>query len=755
MNNKAFNSVLIVILLLMSPFSFAGRAMGIPIQQGNGSSASVSFADLGYTDSNLNGPFDSTRKVFSVPTNWSLVSGGYVQLEFDVIFSGADIGRITPGGNTYAGLLTISYNSKIIGQIRLDQTGSQTRQILIPPEALQSVRENGQHMLDVRLDAQFDCLYDIRTNVLLKATSRFELPFEITTPELNLTKLPAPFYLSNSLLPDRSILVIPDSPSVSELQAALNVEAGFGSIVGRVFDFQMIPLSQLTNEQRSASHLIFVGTPDDFPLLHNVGFPSPVSNGQISGLPAQAVDDGVVELAISPWNSSKVVMLISGNSDNAVFKAATAVSSGKIFVYQNPTVVFVSDVQDLTTSIPVVEDFKLQDLGYENTVLQGIGVEEADYSFYVSKEQIATKDGEITLAYFHSGLLDYSLSSLTVTLNDQLIASQPFTEESEQLTYLPIKIPPGMLRYGENRLVVSAGLEPNLSCDLSGFSEPWLTVSDQTALHIPATEPTELNQTSLLDLKFYPAMFMSQSDLGDVAFILSENDPAGWKVAGDLAYSLGESATPIFPNITAAYASDVPDDVLKGNSLILVGKPDTLSILSELNDLLPAPFDFESNTVIEKQLQIVYRIPEGVNVGYLELLKSPYNPEAVVLVVSGNSDEGVAMAGIALIRDQLKDKLAGRFAVTNGIQVAVSSGPSHFSVIGTVLPSSSQIIATPLPNLQQNVNYAPPAWLMPLLISSGVIVLFLILFVAVRSMKARTQKVDDREKIQAASEDQK
>ena len=734
MNRKILHTFAIFALLFLVPFEAAARGLGAPQPQGAGSTTSVSFADLGYVDSELVGPFDATRKIFSVPANWRLLPGGFVELNFDVIFTGGDIGVLDAADASYAGVLTVSFNNQVIGTIRLNKAGSFTERLQIPAAAIQSVREDGQHELKVQLTAQFDCLYDIRTVVLVKALSKFDLPFEISSPELNLARLPAPFYLRNSLLPDRTVLVVPDAPAAQELQAVLNVETGFGSMVGRTFDFELVTSSLLTEELLASSHLIFVGTPDDFPLLPNVAFPTPVSNGQFTNLPAEAAEDGVVELALSPWNTNKVVMLVSGNSPEAVLKAGMAVGDGKIFVYQNPTVVYVSDVQkELAGALPLVEDFSLQDLGYENETLRAIGVDQVEYSFYVAKEQIATKDGQITLAYYHSGLLEYSLSSLSVDLNGQVIASQPFTEESEQITYLPIKIPPGLLRFGENRLVVSAKMQPDLSCDFSGFSEPWLTVSNQTAIHLPATEIDAGLQDSLVDLKYYPGILMTRSDLGDLAFVLSENDLAGWKVAAQLAYNLGEEANPSIPNLVAVYAGDVPQDVRDNYSLIMIGKPDALPLLGEINNSLPAPFDFESNTANERQMQIVYRLPEGVYVGYLELLASPYNPGMVVLVVSGNADEGVTMAGQALVTDQLKDKLAGLFAVTNGTQVAVSNSPSHFSVVGTLIPPANQVVTTPLPGGQTAPNFEQPFWLLPLMIVSALVVLLVIVFVVIRS----------------------
>ena len=141
-------------------------------------------------------------------------------------------------------------------------------------------------------------------------------------------------------------------------------------------------------------------------------------------------------MAISPWNESKAVLFVGGNSTDAVIKAAQAISSGRILIYENPALAYVADVQLLSRTLPVVEDFTLQSLGYKTETVSGIGLNSVQYLFNASKEQLNSKDATIDLIYYHSGLLDYGLSSFSVELNNQVIASAAFSKESEQLTTL-------------------------------------------------------------------------------------------------------------------------------------------------------------------------------------------------------------------------------------------------------------------------------------------------------------------------------
>lgn len=101
------------------------------------------------------------------------------------------------------------------------------------------------------------------------------------------------------------------------------------------------------------------------------------------------------------------------------------------------------------------------------------------------------------------------------------------------------------------------------------------------------------------------------------------------------------------------------------------------------------------------------------------------------------------MAGDALINEQLKDILAGQFAVTNGVQVAVGSGISQFSIIGTIVPSSNAVVATPLPAGSAHTGFTRPLWLLPALIASGVLVLAVVVLVVLRSLnKDKLQQLE-------------
>lgn len=712
------------------------------------------FEDLRRGDRSLVGPYDTATYLFSIPPNWKLSPGGMIELQYDVMIRGADANRVDVA-NVVSGVnLIVRFNDVVIGNISAGGTGSYVQQLQIPVEALVPSREDGRYSLSIILDSQMGCFYDLSALVNIKSTSFFDLFFQESVPELDFSRLPSPFYLFNSIIPDGVVMVVPDNPHPLELQSAMNVAAGFGAMIGGTYDFQLVTNGNLTDLQLMQKHLIFVGLPDQFDRLADVQFQVPVRDGQLEGLADESSGDGVLQMALSPWNPLRAVLLVSGNSLDSLSKAAMALSTGNVLSYQNPTLANVANIQVLPSDIPVLAQFSLEDLGYLTETFSGYGTSAAAYRFYISRSQVATQEGHIDLVYYHSGLLAYGGSStFSVYINGQIILSEVFSEESEQVTSLRIRIPPGILRYGENLLEIAPTMLVLPSCEQPSTQETWFTISNQTSLSLPPTTDTQLSGIMFHDLKFFPDLFITNSDLGDVAFVVSPSDPTSWALAAQISYLFGQSTQLGLSNLKVFYGDEVPDEARQNQSLIVVGVASEIPFVSEINDQLPAPFDFSTNTASERQLQISYRIPPGQNVGYLELLPSPFNTENSILIVAGNTREGVSIAGNVILGGELAGRLSGVFAVTNGVQISTGNANSLFSIVGDGVPGAEQVVVEPASNATAPAVLVPPAWLMPFVITSLVIIAGIVIYIIFSAVQKNRLRLLRESKFSETDED--
>lgn len=749
---KKYNSILLLILVCALIFyPQVVVAQTLPSQTYQNGSQPITFEELGYTDFTLHSPFDSNNVRFSVPSNWRFASGGEIYLSYDVLLSGPDVYDELGRQREFGGTISVLFNRQLIDTLYIEQSGSFSLSLTIPDSALASLRPDGRHDLEFNLLASESCQYDIRTSVTIKSESYFSLPFETFPPELDLARLPYPYYPVSTFFPGQTTFVIPASPETGELKAAMNLFSGFGAMTGSSFVYDVVSADELSNELLSSSDLIFVGKPDKFSMLSEVQFSQPVSNGQFSDLSEANAEDGIIQIANSPWNADNAVLFVTGETGDAVNKAAQAISTGEIFAAVDPKLVFVSAVHPYVNSQAVVESFSFRDQGYQTETFNGLGVHYVNISFFLPREQVGSTNASIELKYLSSLFSANRNTSIAVNLNGSLVAALDIVSQSENLQTSKISIPPGLLKFGENRLEIQISLLPAFSCDPGRLQDNFVTLLDESIINIPVP-PAQISKSLSVDLGFYPDIFLQTSDLSDVTFVLPQDNLTSWKVASQVALALGRIASPSLSTFDVVFGNDVPQETLKKQNLMIVGRASTLPILSELNDMLPAPFDFESDTASEEGLQISYRTPPGTDLGYLELLNSPYNQNKVILIVSGSTDDGVGLAGNVITLSEFKSSLAGQFAVTNGNQVVTTRaktslglGVSMGSVVGTIVPDAEKIVNTPVPAglSQNNDSNTPPVWLVPVFVVSGILVIFLLIRNLINSGKSNRRPSTD------------
>ena len=121
-------------------------------------------------------------------------------------------------------------------------------------------------------------------------------------------------------------------------------------------------------------------------------------------------------------------------------------------------------------------------------------------------------------------------------------------------------------------------------------------------------------------------------------------------------------------------------------------------------------------------------------------MTSPFNIEKQILVLAGNTDDGLVMAGNVMLQSALRSQLTGVFAITNGTQIATANASSSFSAVGTLVPPEQALVTTPFPaSPSVPANLATPSWLFPVLIASGIAVLLIMGLVVVSAFARRRE----------------
>jgi cellulose synthase operon protein B len=639
--------------------------------------ASLTLADLGMTqDMLLHGPYDSRVLRFDLPATWVLQPGGELELEITAFYVGNTAGI----PNNYLGaVLDVTFNTHLQQSIPLVSGEKMIYHVPIGTDSLISPYDDGSHTLSFFLDAAVDCGLDFHdTTVMVSMNSKVTFNHGTSSLSLDLHRLPWPIFLSRGKLTEPVTVVLPTSPSAEVLQAGLTVMGAFGRMTNGKMAISTITADQLTEELQKQAHLIFVGKPADFPKLADLNYPVPLTKGEFS-LPEMKKDDGIVQILPSPWNSSRVVLLVSGNTDSAVVKASQALSTSNLETGKSKDYSVIADINPFPSTgmansnsiLGKSPDIKFSDLGYDFVTVTGIGTQWITYVFTIPSGQVPSEDVTLTLNISTSALIDPLRSEGIVLLNDVQVGSVSLSSDTSNLITTKIVLPVSAIKAGRNVLDLVFNMLPKDECSLFNFASMWITVYPDSSLHAPLTQAITVSGSfTLQDLKAYPSPFVNDPSLGTTVFVLSQKDPNSWTEAGKIAYDLGKRVSNPVLGFRAAFDGQVPDD-LKANNMIIVGEPKNLGILAGLQAAMPAYFEKGSNVAVLETLQVVYRISPEKDLGYLQLFISPWNDQAAIMGVFGTTPTGLGYAVTSLLSSVSRDILAGNFITLDGSQALI------------------------------------------------------------------------------------
>ncbi len=654
---------------LICLFLFVFPLIGTPIVYASSTNAQtvLTFADLGMENELvLHGPFDAGSMRFALPPTWLLTGG----TELELVISSYFIGEGDIAGGDYLGAsLDVYFNDKLQQSISLQSGNDLVYRIPISPDDLPSPYSEGWHKISFVLNASADCDYEFhQTTVAISLNSRALLSYEEVPLPLDLQRLPWPIYQERSSVPDSAAVIISSSPTSGELQAAMTVMATFGRMTRGELSTSLITVDKLTEDIRRQSHLIFVGKPEGLPALSDVSLQIGVDGNRFVSDEMQ-VDDGILQLAVSPWDKNKAILVVGGNTDAGVIKASQTLSTGNILTGVSPSYTIIAEVNPtplvgvigLNTTLASTTDFLFSDLGYESSTVSEIGTNWFSYDFNVAPGQVATEPPSLSIVYSNSSLIDPDRSEVNVFYNDTLAGSIDLSNENFNLVTAEIKLPVGSLRTGLNNISIAANLIPRDNCSITSTSGLWMSIYSESSLHLPLTEALGTDN-NIQDISNFPSPFINDPSLDATYFVLPQNDPTAWGVAGSIAYTLGDNSTGALINIGAGVDGQLPDNY-QNHNLILIGLPSDMQVISQLVDFMPASFEENSNVAVIKNQQVIYRISAQKDLGYIELFLSPYDQDKYILGLFGTTANGLISAGNALMDSDIREILNGDLAI--------------------------------------------------------------------------------------------
>ncbi len=690
----------------------------------------ITMGMLNITEIKLTGPYDTMYFSFGLPADWKLKPGGTLNLRFMVAFTG----RLNDGtlktsdllNNVSSGNLTVRMNGKTVKIIPIENTGEAAISVVFPSDSLVSTRADGRLGVELTLESLEACGDFGQMNLVIHDSSYFDFPHDIIPPVTDLTNFPRPLY-QGSFIKDTAMVVIPENPTAAELQSALTVSAGLGARTYGGLVLDLTTDKKLTTAQQKTNHIIYVAKAGSLPNLDALKLPLPLTKGSFNFEPEKSADIGVVQMVNSPWDNPHSVLLVSGNTDQGIIKAAQAVSTGFFRTNIAPNLALVDEVRPVSSLAATSIDRTLTDMGYSATLFSTRGTEAVSYTFDVMPGWTLASDASFDLIFGNSALLNYTRSGITIYLNNTPVGSVRLSDATagNATNKVNIKLPAKAAISGKNSLVVQVTLFPIDDCTPPNSQNLWVNVWPESLLHLPLTRLPS-NPVVDLNLGIYPAPYTYYPELDNNAFVLQKNDPDSWRSAMLMAYYFGSQTNGVLSALSVFYGDNVPTDARSKYNLIVIGQPDQMPILKEMNSLMPIPFADGSNQPKSDGFQVKYIIPASSPMGYLETFFSPWNPDRVVLAVLGNTAQGVKWAANSLTESTLRSRLSGNFAVIKNQQIITTDTRQISSAGGDITQSEGVEIVTPEPIQTTPVVEQRPAWILPTLIVLLVLIIVII-----------------------------
>jgi cellulose synthase operon protein B len=630
--------------------------------------ATLTMEALGGEEIVMVGPYDTNGLRFSLPVNWFLMDGAELQLKASSFFIGpADSPRAA--SERLGATLNVYFNGDLQQSVQLLSGNDIVYSIPLQVRSLPSPRPDGTVEVSFFLNAAIDCEQDFhKTTVLISSESQFVLPYTTIPLATDLRKLPWPFYQPGLREQTEAVVVIPSAPTVEEVRAGLLVMAGFGRMTDQRLPISMITADELTPLLRDEMNLVFVGGAGKFTDLADVDLPIQVDNSRYVAPDIQD-DDGVLQVIPSPWNPARAMLVVGGNSNNGIVKAAQAFTTQNLQTGDTPTSIVIAEVNPVSQIGIVVDqtrqisktDISFGELGYGVNTSTQLGVNWYTYDFNIPPGQISVDQPYIDLVFSHSALVDFERSGIGIYLNGDLVGSAIFEETNTNFVTARINLPASGFVSGYNVIDVTGTLIPRDICSVFSTNGLWMSVFPDSVLHLPLVTAPEAGY-ELKDLRDFPQPFTNNPNLTNTMFVVPSDDPHAWTTAGRLAYTLGDLAGGSLLGLEAAFGEDLASIQIPGRNLILVGKPSLLPAVSQLGDALPARFEPNSNEALLENQQVIYRFSSEKSLGYLELLTTPWDSASTILAVLGTTDDGLTYAGDALLTARVRDALRGNFA---------------------------------------------------------------------------------------------
>lgn len=438
--------------------------------------------------------------------------------------------------------------------------------------------------------------------------------------------------------------VIPDDPDDNELSALAAVAFALARDNHSLAAWHVLSSSEFVFNPANGP-VILIGAAERNPHMKRLA-------------PANMTQSGWLSLLSQGQSGHQPLLAVGGATSEAVLKSANALLDPQALVQMNSNAVVI-DALPSHEPVATPRQFTMADLGYGERVVRGSGQKSLIYAVDVPFAW-SLQSGKLKLNFAHSALIETDKAELAIYLNGHVISGIRLSAVNNTPEFIEIDIPQSQFRPGRNflRLAFDFGSSVNLCGALANpEGGPWASVYPDTSLTFSGGD----QGGGRLNLKDFPYFLATEADWENLLIVLpNQHTNADLDAALNLMRTLSivDGVRPYAPRWVRAGSMSAE---MKKSHLIILGEPYRQPLLQELNSNLPIAFDLQTGMALSTY---GIRVPvEQPQLGIVQLLRSSWDANHMILAVSGVGQQGSDWAMRLLTDPSLQPQLAGQVAV--------------------------------------------------------------------------------------------
>jgi cellulose synthase (UDP-forming) len=630
--------------------------------------------------------------------------------------------------------LAVSVNGVLLKTFMLDADTVSPSDLVIP---LDKVQLKDFNQLSIKAVQHYTLECEDQFSSLLwtvvNPSSHFVFEGQPRGTALNLQNWPFPFIDTQDVEQNKIVFAPLSKPTAETLRSLSRVAVNLGALS----DYRDIETEYSNN---LTGKVVAIGTPAENQLASSLGaiLPLPIKSGKFVDETGKVIDDQTGVLELVRTDSGAIVLVVGGNSPQAVEKAATALVREDLNPIVGGAAALVEKIEGKqpanyitrTGQIPNTKSFSFAELGYLTTSVHGLDpppiTVEADTTPGIAAMGTSQR---LQVVFGYGAQANNDLSSFEVRMNGISLRSYALSKPEGEERHEDIVEIRNNLFKEKNKFEFVFHLYPKSmgQCAPKVDQQLWGTLYDGTRLNLDREYVTGLPNLKLLNNFGFP--FAKNANLNDLTIVLPEE--ANNTVVSALAkisVLFGKWADAPESNIHVAMANAVDDDARKTN-LIVFSPGGTNAIQKSLGDALTLNDRDKTLRILKASGNRNFLVNQVDPNGYMEECISPWNSAANVLVLSGSSPAAFGLAVNALMNTDLRFKLAGSVA---------SISPED--VVKTVQASPIIESTTMTPLRKLTLAFSQQGWLAPVVL---VLLLIFLLPRLLRALKPKPAVVDD------------